>query len=624
MLATIRGWARSLPFKVLMGLLVISFAVWGIGDIFTGRHSGAAVAEVGDERVDLIELDEAFTNTVRRMQIQTQTAISRQDAIDFGILEQTLQSLVAQRLLDAEALSMGVTVADETVARLIAEEEAFRRNGEFDRAQFDAVLQQNGLNEEMFVNQLRGERTRDTIAGAMRSLVGYPAPLRDALVDYLATTRSGSLLVVGSEAFLGDVPAPTDNDLKSYLEANELDFQVPELRTIDVALLGPDSLIGEIAIDPAEVEAAYAQQKERYTTPERRLVRQLRGDEQAPVEDAYQALLAGEDVDAVAQRIDGVAISVLGDVTEDNLPATFAMPIFAASEGRPTPPVESSLGWHVFVVDTITPEVVTPFSEVRTSLETTIKRERAVAQLPSMATALDDEVGAGTPLAQAARNLGIPVEEGVVVDRDGFGADGAPVAAMLAWPDALEEAFALTAGETSLLEETDEGSYFVVHLTAVEPQRRQTVDEARTELEAAWREAEANVLAAERAQSLLADLPAGDFTAFAAENGLELRPVPPTNRAGTVPSVETVQALFANPLGGVVTEPIALAEGAAVLVIDSEEGVDGANAIGIAQQVDTAYAGTLLAEFETRLRAEHPIRVDRALIDQAFTQEPAY
>jgi peptidyl-prolyl cis-trans isomerase D len=98
MLAAIRSFAKSWVVKVLLGLLVVSFAVWGIGDVFTGGSSNV-VARVGDHVVTASELDDAFRRRLQQLQRQSPQPISRADAIRFGLLDDTLQTLAAQRLL---------------------------------------------------------------------------------------------------------------------------------------------------------------------------------------------------------------------------------------------------------------------------------------------------------------------------------------------------------------------------------------------------------------------------------------------------------------------------------------------------------------------------------------------
>ena len=418
MLAAIRNFARSWVMKVFLGLLILSFAIWGVGDVFTGG-AGDVVAEVGELEVTAQELDDSFRRSLRRLQEQASEPVSRQDAIAMGLLEQSLQSLAAQRLLDAEVRELGLTSPDEAVQRLIVQEPAFQVDGRFDRERFRMLLRQNGIDEDTFAEQLRAERTRNALTGAVRPAVGLPDAVTAPLVERLAQVRSGRLLVVPDARF-DDVAAPDDATLQSYLADNQQRFRAPERRDVTAVLLSPDLLMDEIGVDEQALRERYEANIQNYSTAERRVVRQLRGAAEADLQEAFDRLRAGADAATVADRLDGVALSPLGPVEEASLPDSFANPIFSAPEaGAITPPVESAFGWHVFIVDEIRAAERQPFAEVREELRRQEARRLAAEQLPDLATALDDAVGGGATLEEAADRLALPLVRAEGLDRQG-------------------------------------------------------------------------------------------------------------------------------------------------------------------------------------------------------------
>ena len=622
MLAAIRNFARSWVMKVLLAFLVLSFAIWGIGDVFTGG-TGNAVAEVGELEVTASELDDGFTRSLRQLQQQTGQGVTRSEAIRFGLLDQALQSLVAQRLLDAEAIDLALTTSDQAVARLIAEEPAFRVDGRFDRERFQLLLRQNGLDEDAFAEQLRAERTRNALAGAVRPIGGLPTTLKDRLAERLAQQRTGTLLVVPAARF-ADIAAPDDATLQAFLAENEGRYRAPERRDVTAVLLSPELLVDEIAVDEDAIQARYEARIDTFTTPELRTVRQLRGSEEASVRDAYDRLRAGESPEAVVAAIDDVALSALGAVEEAALPAAFATPIFSApGAGSITPPVESAFGWHVFLVDEIAPGEVRPFATVRADLEAELARELAAEQLPDLAVALDDALGGGATLEQAADDLALPLVRVDRIDRQGRGPDGEPAAALAAWGPLLSRAFEAPEGETSLLEETDDGRFFVYRVDAIEAARTLTLAEARDRIEADWRAAEALRRAREEAETVRADLE-GTMSVDAAVTryDLERRAVPAQTRTDRTERPAVQAALFATEPGGVAATVLDLADGAAVLVVDALTAIDEEVATATRNEVDSGFTRDLLAQFERALRRDHPIRVDRAAIDRLFAVDP--
>ncbi len=622
MLAAIRSFARSWIMKVLLALLVVSFAIWGIGDVFTGG-AGNVVARVGDLEVTAQELDDSFRRTLQQLQQQSSEPVTRSDAIRFGLLEQTLQSLVAQRLLDAEAKAIGMTTSDEAVARLISEEPAFQVDGRFDRERFQLLLRQNGLDENAFAEQLRAERTRDALAGSIRAIGPPPAALVDRLADRFAESRKGELLVVPRARF-ADVAPPDDAPLEAFLAERQARFQAAERRDIAAVLLSPELLVDEIAVDEQVLRERYDARRDAYTTPEVRTVRQLRGGEEAAVREAHARLQAGETPAAVVDAVAGVALSALGPVEEAALPEAFAAPIFAASgAGAIMPPVESAFGWHIFVVDEVSAARVRPFEAVRDELRAQAARELAVDQLPDLATALDDAIGGGATLEQAADDLALPFERASGLDRAGRTADGDAFAPFAAWGELLTEAFDAAEGEVSLLEQTDDGRFFVYRVDRIEQARPLTLDEARDEVVAAWRAEEAARLAREAAAAALADLEAGrSLEEVAGDHDLVRRTIPAQTRTDRTDRPAVQAALFATEPGGVANEPVDIGDGAALVVVDAEVGRDDQVAAATAEQVAAGFSRDLLTQFEQALRRARAISVDRRALERFFPMDP--
>ena len=119
MLDSLRKHATGWVAKVLFGILVVSFAIWGIGDIFRAPHGGSTLAEVAGTQITMQEVNTEFDGRLRQMQQQYGNNIDRRAAVSLGLLQQAVDSTVARRLVDAHARDLGLTAADDTVAETI-------------------------------------------------------------------------------------------------------------------------------------------------------------------------------------------------------------------------------------------------------------------------------------------------------------------------------------------------------------------------------------------------------------------------------------------------------------------------------------------------------------------------
>jgi peptidyl-prolyl cis-trans isomerase D len=624
MLNALRRNASSWVVKVLLLLLVVSFAIWGIGDIFYGGGQNPAVATVGEIEIPANELADAFGRAVANLQRQLGPEFDRERAIQLGVMQQTLQDLIRQRLISLEAQEMGLIVPDDALRTLVTEDPMFQSAGRFDRNRFDQLLRASGLSEDAYLASLRQQVVRQALTGSIAGPVEAPPALVDAIYRHRNEKRRGHFVRVPTAAITA-VPEPTAEELAQFHETHQAQFTAPEYRSLTFVTLQAEDLLDEIEVSDEEIEAAYQSRMQEFRTPERRTVEQLLAAAPAPIEQAAERIAAGATFDQVAGEIEGVNVEQLGVVNRGDLPADFEAAVFALAEGEVSDPVESPFGWHLFRVSAVEPEHTVPLEEAREGLARELALQQAGERLPDFAAQLDDELAAGTDLTEAARALGLETVSVPAVDATGKDPEGKPVETLPPWPEFMQVALETGAGETSLLEETDAGGYFVVQVEEVTAARLKPVDEVRAQLVEAWQGQRRRELTRERAEELRARLDDGAAKdELLAESGFENKPIEPVLReaAGTDQGINraVVQALFATAPGEVADAVIQLNDGFAVVatdeVIAADPAADPDGLERLARELEGDMRSDLVVQFEAQLRREYPIEIDGAAINR--------
>jgi peptidyl-prolyl cis-trans isomerase D len=634
MLNVLRQKAGSWIVKVLMLLLVVSFAIWGIGDVFFGHTRNPTVATVGGSAIPASELADAFNRALNNLQRQVGTTIDRQQAIQFGLMQQALQGLIARRLVDLRAHDMGLTVADDTLRQLITDNPAFQSAGRFDRGRFEQLLQANGLTENGYLALLREEVVRSTLTGSLAGPVVVPSVLVDTLYRYRNEQRRGHYVAIRADS-ITDVPEPSTDDLTAFHDAHQKEFTAPEYRRLTFITLQPEDLLNEIEVPEDKIQAEYQNRIEQFRTPERRTVEQLLAPDQTTVEKAKEQLATGATFADVAKQLadQGVRSDSLDKVAKTDLPPEIGTAIFGMTEGQVGEPVQSGFGWHIFKVTGIEPEKVTPLAEVHDQLRRDLALGEARDRLPTLATQLDDELAAGSSLADAAHALGLEAKSLAAIDAHGNGPDGKRPEALPPWPKFLTLAFETSAGETTLLEETDAGAYFVLKVDEVTPPRVKPVEEVHDQLREQWRAEQQRKLARERADQLLTKLKDGVSLdeIVAAEKGLSVTPIEPVKRSeqGADQGINqaVVRALFATEPGHVAEKVVELSDGFAVVGTDEVIAADPAKDPDGVQRLRTELQANmrndLVAQFETDLRRDYPVDIDGAAVNRLIGSDGA-
>lgn len=622
MLNAIRQRAGSWIVKVLLLLLVASFAVWGIGDIFYGGARNPTVAEVGDSEILASELSTEFRRVVNTIQRQLGTGIDREQAIRLGLMQQALQDLVARRLIDLSARDLGLVVDDDTLRQLVVSNPAFQTGGRFDRSRFEQLLLANGLDEESYLAGLRQDVLRGMLTQSLTGPVEAPEVLVDALYRHRNEQRRGGMLLVDSEA-VEEVPEPTEEQIATYHADHEATYTAPELREVSFVTVEPDDLLEEIEIAEDQLRATYEERIDAYRTPARREVQQLLASERSAIERAAEAIAAGTGFEAAAN--DEVTYADLGEMEPGQLPGALDEAVFALDVGSVSEPIESPFGWHLFVVNHEAPEQRTPFAEVRDEIEQEVALEEAGDRLPALANALDDELAAGLSLEEAAANVGLDSRSLAAVDRRGLGESSEPVEALPDDPSRfLEVTFETPAGETSLLEEADDGSYFVLRVDRVQEPRLKPVDEVREEVVAAWQAQERRRLAREKAETLR--LRAGEVASFEAPAdapGVDFHPLEPIARGGTPDGPATpaaIEALFRTSPGEIAEEVVEVVGGFGVVrteeIISADPTSDPQGVASLRDQLSAEMKADIVAQYEQALRDTYPVEINESEVNR--------
>lgn len=625
MLNAMRRHATGWVVKVLFVLLIVSFAVWGIGDIFTGGGgSTGPVAEVAGSPIEQQELLRAFDNRYRDLQQQVGGDLTRQQAVSYGLLQQTLEAAVAQRLVDQHARDLGVGVATDDVARAIRDNAAFQGNGGFDRERLQLYLQSAGISEEQLVEAVRGDMRRQKLVTAITEPAAAPPGLAQRLLGYREERRRGRAAIVPADEIV--VEPPGDEALGTYLESNAKAYEAPEYRKLTLVSFAAEDLLGEIEIDEAALRAEYEARKAELTTPATLGIEQLLAPDQANAQRAAEMARGGTTFEAVAATMTDPKVerSSLDSIREGDLPEALDTQAWSLQPGAIGDPVETPFGWHVIRVLSSTPEVVKGFEETRPDLERQLKLSRASDRLPGLATQLDDEIAAGTPLDEAAEKLGIPVTRIEAVDREGQSPQREAVAADRLLPAMRDEAFGAAQDETSLLQQTDDGRYYMVRVDGITPARPRGLDEVRDELVDAWTAAEQDERAKARAAELRSRVATAEMlaTVTAEFPDVRVRPIDPLKRddqgflAGLRPAA--VEAMFKTEAGAVATEPVPVLDGWAVIGVDEilPAGDDPGTVEKVREEVANGFKSDLLQAYEAALRARYPVEVDQDVIAQ--------
>lgn len=623
MLQAIRSRATSWVVKILFVLLILSFGVWGIGDIFRTPGAEATVITVGPQKVTGVEVVGQIRRDIDQLRPMFGGTLDMEQAKALGLIDRSIEQIVQRRLYAQVAGELGILVGDDAVRRTLAANPQFRNGGQFDPATFHAALQQMQTNEQLYVGSLRQDIARVALTDPVAAGTKASATLAEALYRHRNEKRRADVLVLPRSAF-PDVGTPDDAQLAATLDRLKDRFSTSELRRVTAIVLSPDALTESIGVSDADAEAEYKARQSDYTQPERRHLQQILVQDEAVARKAAEALAAGQDFETVARDIAKVDPAGLdaGVMDRSSLPEDLA-PVFDTEAGKTTAPLHSPLGWHIFKVVEILPQSVRPFAEVKDAIVATMKHERALDQLATQATKLEDALAGGAKMEEAATEVGTTALSLPPIDSQGRDEKGEPVSPLPGGPDLVRLAFETPSGDTAPLVEMREGGYLVVHVDEVIPVKVRPLAEVRDAVAAAWKEERQTEAAQKAADAVLEAVRAKKPLAEAGKAyGAEPKAVGPFIRTGgrdAAPLPQSVVTdLFAGPVGtaakGLVTEGVAVGVLTAIEPVDPK--ADPGAVDTLRQTLERDLVGELTSELSQALRRTIPVDIDREAIDR--------
>ncbi len=582
MLNALRKGSQTWTGKFIMvaagGALVISL---GFGDVFRSGGSASSIAMVGDVEISTARFAAEFRREMQRIQQRVPTFTTEQ-AISMGLVDQVLRSLVGEALIEQEAESLSVSVADTMVRQEILGQSVFTgESGKFDRERYEQTLRRNNLTPEIYEERIRAGIRSDQLIRTVAGNRKAPRALSDALYRFRNEVRSARIAIIPSNT-RQDIGAPSSAEIDTYYNEHAASFTAPEYRAITYLYLTPESILSEIELSDEDLRAEYEARAALYDLPEQRKVQQILSTDEALIREGQNMLNAGQSFDEVSEELArrGATVLKMGGIERAALPIDAGDIVFELATSGASDPVQTPLGWHLFQVDEIIPPRRITFDEVRDELYQRMALEAAIDSLYRLSTILEDELAGGASLEQAGQAIGVAPVTVTSLDLRGLGAGGSPALGELADAgEIVQTAFTTESGVDSIVVESEARNYFILRVDSITPPALRSLDSVRQQVVDGWQAVARGTQAQRAAEQLAERVRGGESLAAAAQAERYDVVLVSELLRGTVPSDRGVsQAILAGIFEQNPTDPKPvvgeIGEGYAVAMLSGVEPAD--------------------------------------------------
>ncbi|MFZ0845827.1 MAG: SurA N-terminal domain-containing protein [Pseudolabrys sp.] len=617
-------WVGKAIMAVVMGGLIVSFAIWGIGDIFRGFGVNS-VAKIGGTEITIAQFQQYYTDQLQQYSRRLGKPISPDQARATGLDRQLLGQMVAETALDEQAGKLRLGLSDADIAQRITSDPNFRGvDGRFDRARFEQIIRQAGYSEGRYVAEQRNVMLRRQIAQSISGELPVPTTLLTAINQYQNEKRSVEYMALTS-AQAGDIPAPTPDVLTKYFEDRKDLFRAPEYRKISILALTPAEIAKPDAVSDADAKAYYDQRKASYGTPERRELRQMVFPNEQEAAAAKEKLAKGMSfTDLAKERGLKDSDTDIGMVAKsDIIDPAVADAAFALKSGEVSAPVKGTFGTVLVEAGKIEPGTQKTYEEVASQIKREIAESHAKSEVGTLRDKIEDERAAGSTLAETAKKLGLKSVTFDAVDRAGRAPDGKPVTGLPRTPDVVNAAFASDVGVDTEALSMQGGGFLWYDVTGITRSRERTLDEVKDQVATRWRDDEVAKRLKAKTDEMLGKLKAGSTMAqLATENGLKVETATDLQRrkpGGFVPA-KLVEAAFKTPKdvptitdGNTETERFVFR---VTEVTDPKLDAASPEAKQLSATLQNSYADDIIGEYIGRLETDLGVSINQAAFNQ--------
>ncbi|HEY8334798.1 MAG TPA: SurA N-terminal domain-containing protein [Tardiphaga sp.] len=541
------NWLGKTIMSVVMGVLILSFAVWGIADIFKG-YGQSSLAKIGNTEITTEQFRQLYTDKLQQIGRQFGRPLTSEQARAFGLDRQVLQQVIAEAALDEDARRKGLGVSDAEVMRQIVADPNFKGStGAFDGARFQQLIRSLGYTEQRYIAEQRKVSLRRQIAGTVTAGAEPPKTLIEALSRFQNEQRTIEYVKLDA-AQAGTVEAPSPEALAAYFEERKTQFRAPEYRKIAFVVMTPEEMAKWSVVSDDDARKAFEASKAKMSTPEQRQISQMVFPSLAEAQAARAKLSPTFSFEDLAKErgmtpadLDLGMVAKAGIIDPTVADAAFALAPDAISE-----PVQGRFGTVLVKVGKIQPGSEPSYDSVAATVKRDLAIERARAAVADLHNKMEDERGGGSSLVEAAKKLGLTAVTVEAVDRSGRTPDGQPVAGLPAGTDLVSQAFASNVGVDNDALQVG-GGYVWFDVLGITASRDRSLDEVKDQVLARWRDDQISGRLRSKAAEMVEKLgPSAQFADVAAAASLKLETSAPFKRDATVPGLSgsVVEAAF--------------------------------------------------------------------------------
>lgn len=620
MLGFMRKCSQNIVVRILLFMLAMAFVVWGVGDVLRGANK-QTVATVAGTDISYAQYHQTLEQYMAQLRETYGSALTLEQMQLIGLDKEVVERLINDQLIGHRIKSLNIGVGEDIVQEMIMSNPNFANaSGQFDSELFSKILKQNNFNEIRYIQMIRQQQSVNLLLG---TLTNIPPVLRlqiDPLLSHRFEQRLVDVMVLSSEN-RKESEEPTETQLLQFYNDHPEKFSLPELRTVSY-LQFDHTVIKDIEpITDEQIQAEYENRKSEFVTPPMRQLEQYLLNDEQTAKQVHADLIAHKEVNGKI---------ALGMVSKESLPTEVQEKVFALEKGGISEPVQSPLGWHIFIVSDIVAETTRSLDEVKEQLKKELTASHHADAFYQWMSEVETQLSSGVTLEEIAKKFNLTVRVLSEIDSRGLTVKGEQIKNI---PDPtvfLPLVFKLDAKvESSATALSDSQTYVVARVDQIMPTRTKALDEAKGIATELWKQDEKAKRLSQFANALVGEIKDNKLTFDQAsrKEGVTLYPGKVIKRVDNAALNDQkkqsyppafIQEIFISKLN-MVTSPYMMEDGSYVVgrvieVIKADKAKVGNGEVAVREELQKNFVDEILAQYLRYLKSIYKVERNDALL----------
>ena len=405
--------SKSIFTKILFSAIILSFCLWGVGDIIRHVTETKTAILVGKYKISAEQLDREYSQMKQNIKTMGAKPLTEEEFNKMNGKEIILNNIIDKAVENETIRQLGIIVPRKSLANIIYSLPEFQTNGVFDEKLYVSLLRQSGMSESGLLLQIKNSIARNQLFHPIIS--GYKVP--DFIRNKLGAVYESSKTVYISIFNVNDVQNVKEADdeiLKQYYENNKMKYKQPETRNIALLKLDYTKFIEEIKITEQEIDDYYNNNKDAFKGVETRDFERFEFSTKEEANNAHNKL-AQDSSDRVKEKLLANG-QLLKETKKEEFPSDVSKDVFSLKEGNISGVYSIGGKYYIYLLKKINIPVKKDISEIKKEIKSIIQNERVntpefYSNIKEIKNKIDDSFAAGKDVDKVAKETKAEVIE---------------------------------------------------------------------------------------------------------------------------------------------------------------------------------------------------------------------